>query len=282
MLITNQIELDSLCKKLQEHKSLAIDTEFVRRSTYYPKLSIIQICDKDGNVYILDALKTDIAPFNEILQNDKILKIFHAPKQDFENFYIHFKSLPINIFDTQIAAKFSGFRSFASYSELCNAICGVLIDKTHQLSDWIQRPLNDLMIEYAMEDVRYLHKIYHYLSTKIQNHREYEEETRKLLNPAIYKINPESAWKKIKCRTNCHNEKSKNILAELAAFREEMAASLDIPRSHFLSDESLVIISKTLPTKESEFNISKQRTNLVNKEKYKQKLFNLCESLKPG
>lgn len=280
MLITNQIELNSLCQKLQEYKSLAIDTEFVRRSTYYPKLSIIQICDSDGNIYILDAVKTDISAFNEILQNDKILKIFHAPMQDFENFYIHFKSLPVNIFDTQTAAKFCGFRSFASYSELCNEICNIEIDKTHQLSDWLQRPLTNLMIEYAMEDVRYLHKIYYYLTSKIQNHKDYEEETAKLLDSAHYKINPESAWKKIKCRTNCHSEKSKNILADLAAFREETAAYLDIPRSHFLSDESLVIIGKILPTKESEFKIAKQKTDWINQEKYKQKLFNLCAALK--
>lgn len=280
MLITSQTELNSLCKNLHQHKSIAIDTEFVRRSTYYPKLSIVQICDSSGNIYVLDAIKTNILPFKEILQNPKILKILHAPLQDFENFYIHFKTLPTNVFDTQTASKFAGFRSNTSYRELCKAICNIDIDKSHQQSDWLQRPLGPLMIEYAKEDVKHLHNIYNYLLPKIINNTDYNAEIQKLLDPLSYKVNLETAWKKIKCRTNCNTAQSRYRLSELAAFREEAASNLDIPRSHFLSDETLVILCKTLPTKELDLHITKQKTNWIHQEKYKQKLFNLCQALK--
>lgn len=280
MLINNQIELDSLCKKLQENRSLAIDTEFVRRSTYYPKIGIIQICTENGEMYILDALNTDISAFNDLLQNEKILKILHSPAQDFEIFYLHFKSLPVNIFDTQTAAKFCGFRSASSYSELCKAICDIDIDKTHQQSDWLQRPLTDLMLEYAKTDVQHLHAIYYKLSQEIKDYSEYENEIKKLLNPSNYKPDYENAWKKVKSRINLNNKKLNNRIRHIAAFREEMASILDIPRAHFISDESIVYLCKTLPTRHSELKFLKAKTNWINHPKYQEKLLNLCQSLK--
>lgn len=279
MLISSNEQLDLLCSRLEHQKSIAIDTEFVRRSTYYPKLSLIQIAEIDGDISIIDVTKLDLAPFQKLLLNDGVLKIFHAPLQDFENFYHLFKILPINIFDTQIAARFAGFRRTASYAELCKEVCDIEIDKTYQAADWLARPVSSEMLLYAATDVQYLHAIYQHLLEKIDNIEGYKQAIdQELLDPQLYQLCPEKAWKKVK--SSRHHRYDNDAMVALAAFREECAATLDIPRNHFIADDDLVWICRFLPTSAAELSISKQKTDWINKDKYLNKLFDLCAALK--
>lgn len=279
MLIDSREKLDFLCSKLEQQKLIALDTEFVRRTTYYPKLSLIQIADTDGNISIIDVTKVDLESFKNLLLNDGVKKIFHAPLQDFENFYHLLKILPVNIFDTQIAARFVGFRRATSYAELCKEICDIEIDKTYQAADWMARPVSDEMLSYAATDVLYLHKIYHYLLGKMDNLEEYNKVIEKeLLDPGLYQLRPEKAWKKVKS-TRQHRY-DYEAMVQLAAFREECAAKLDIPRNHFISDDDLVHICRFLPSTSSELSIARQRTDWINQDKYRNKLLDLCAALR--
>ncbi|MBP7190682.1 MAG: ribonuclease D [Rickettsiaceae bacterium] len=279
MLITNQNDLEGLCQKLTNASSIALDTEFVRKNTYYAKLSIVQIGTMEGESYIIDATTVDMAIFNEkILQNPKIVKIIHAPQQDFEIFFYLFKEIPVNVFDSQTAAKFSGFRAHISYADLCKSICTVEIDKTYQAYNWLERPIPKEMLEYARCDVKYLHKIYFKLRDSIKDIGMFRSEMDKILNLENYSTKSSNAWKKVKIRTNFL--KNPYILKTLAAFREELAAQLDIPRNFLLSDESLVYICKTLPTSKNELKIPEQKTKWIMLPKYQQKLFDLCAGLR--
>jgi ribonuclease D len=217
----------------------------MRRSSYYAKLSLVQISD-GARVFVIDATTVDLTELKGILVNQEIVKIFHSPLQDIQIFYKLFKVIPLNVFDTQIACAFCGFRSSISYSDLCLQICNVLIDKTYQATDWLARPLSDLMIEYAAHDVKYLHQIYHVLLQKIKDLPLYNKTLNdKILNPDLYKPHPETAWKKIKYQST--SPEFLLSIQTLAAFREECAMTLDIPRSHVLSDKDLIKICKTLP-----------------------------------
>lgn len=279
MLISSQEKLDLLCEKLEQQKSIAIDTEFVRRTTYYAKLSLIQIAESNGNISIIDVTGLDLRPFKKLLLNEKILKIIHAAVQDFENFYHLFKILPVNVFDTQIAARFCGFRRATSYAELCKEICHKEIDKTFQAADWLARPVSEEMLAYAAKDVEHLHEIYNHLSDKISDKEQYKDELGKeLLDPDLYKLRPERAWKKVK--SNQQHRYDYEAMKALAAFREECAASLDIPRGFFISDDDLVRICRYLPTSPAELTIHKQKTDWINTDKYRNKLLDLCAGLK--
>ena len=279
MLINSQEKLDLLCAKLEQEKTIALDTEFVRRTTYYAKLSLIQIAESNGNISIIDVNNLDLTPFKNLLLNEKVLKILHAALQDFENFYNLFKAMPVNVFDTQIAARFCGFRRATSYAELCREIAHNEIDKTYQAADWLARPISNEVLAYAAKDVEHLHEIYHYLSEKISDKEQYNDALNKeLLDPDLYKLRPERAWKKVK--SNQQHRYDYDAMRALAAFREECAASLDIPRGFFITDDDLVRICRFLPTSVAELSIHKQKTNWITTDKYRNKLLDLCAALK--
>ena len=264
-----------LCKHLDTVESIAVDTEFMRRDTYYAKLSIIQVSDGQ-EAFVIDALAVVLDDFKDILINPNILKIFHSPLQDFQIFYKLFKILPVNVFDSQVAASFCGFGPSISYADLCLEICDVVIDKTYQAANWMERPLSHAMMEYATCDVEHLHQIYNNLYPKVANLETYKSTLHdKLLDVELYKLNLESAWKRIKYRD--HSMIFVMALQELAAFREECASSLDIPRGHVISDKDLLTICRTLPTGNKELKgISTHKLT----QSQKNKIFDLCMGLR--
>ena len=277
VLLTNQNELNALCLDLSNEGIIAFDTEFVRRDTYYPKLSLIQIATKTYTK-LIDATVLDLSPLKELLLHPKILKIFHAPKQDFEIFYRVFNALPVNIFDTQIAAGFCAMRSVMSYADLCSEICLVTIDKTHQASDWLKRPIGVEMLEYAAKDVEYLHDLYEYLHTRIDDIEKYHERLDvELLDPKLYQFSPENAWKKV--RVGPRSEEFIRKMKVLAAFREEMAAEVDVPRGHFIHDNALIQICNSLPRDDKGFRAIRWQTRWMKMKKYRNKVLAICASL---
>lgn len=248
-IIISDAELQELCEELNNKTYLALDTEFLRDKTYYPKLCLLQI-EADSEIFLIDPITNnlDLTPILNIIYNPNILKILHSSRQDLEIFFNLKLEIPPTIFDTQIAASICGYGESASYESLVSRITGNQVDKTIRFSDWSNRPLSSEQLSYAACDVLYLREIYEFLKNKIQemNRNEWlEEETAKLVSEANYINNIENAANKINIKGR--NPKYIYILRELAKWREKKAQELDIPKAHLIKDETLFEIAAVSP-----------------------------------
>jgi ribonuclease D len=278
--IDSQRDLDILVDSIPLEAVISFDSEFVRRSTYYAKLSLIQICIK-GEVYVIDCLRAEINQLWQKMVDAKQI-ICHAPRQDFEILYNETGILPKKIFDTQTAAKFSGYRANLSYAELCQDICNIELDKSHQNCNWLRRKVTDSMMKYAALDVLYLEKICNVLNEKVgaNNQKDNYDSAlyNGLLNQSIYKNKCENAWQKI--RFNHRDPEFVDRVKILAFHREEMAANLNIPKGFLFSDGQLLAICKILPVNDEDLSQIRELSQHILKNKYKNKLFNLCAGLR--
>ena len=248
-IITNTADLKALIAELQSAPYLALDTEFLRDQTYWPKLCLIQVASTDVAA-IIDPLADDIdlKPFYELLKNPKIVKVFHAARQDIEIFQQQGGVIPHPLFDTQIAAMVAGYGDAASYETLARRIAGVEIDKSSRFTDWSRRPLSNKQLEYAIGDVTHLRKIYEVLDAELKKtHREtwIADEISALQNAELYAMNPANAWKRLKARTS--SKRFIALLATIAEWREREAQTRDIPRGRVLKDEALLEIAAHPP-----------------------------------
>lgn len=203
--ITKQSDLDAFCLSFLQNKPeiLCVDTEFVRKTTYWPKLCLIQLGFKN-QIVLVDPLpeRLDLSPLEPIFLDNDILKIFHAARQDLEVFYKLWNTVPQAIADTQILAMVCGFGESISYDKLSEALLGKKIDKSQQHTDWAGRPLSPKQIQYAMGDVEWLELLYEKLIEKAGKKRDYiQEELDTLKNSDIYIGKPENAWTKVKIHT---------------------------------------------------------------------------------
>lgn len=250
MIITKQDELDKICAEMAAHPYITIDTEFMREKTYYPKLCLIQLADPDKNAVAIDPLAKgiDLSPLFDLLDNEKVLKVFHAARQDLEIFYNLTGKVVRPFFDTQIAAMVLGYGDSVGYESLVRNVSKHQLDKSSQYTDWSVRPLSEKQITYALGDVTYLRDIYLTLSAQLKEQNRiswvYEEEEF-LARPATYENNPQDMWQKIKIRS----PKPKNlaVLRELAAWREKRAQDKNIPRSWVMRDETLADMASQSP-----------------------------------
>jgi ribonuclease D len=241
--------LSAFVTELSQAPYLALDTEFLRDQTYYPKLCLIQVA-APGTEGIIDPLAPglDLAPFYDLIRRPEIVKVMHAARQDIEIFYLQGGVLPDPLFDTQIAAMVAGFGDAASYETLARKIAHVEIDKSARFTDWSHRPLSKRQLEYAMADVTHLRVIYEWLQARLEKTGRsawVAEEVAALQDPALYKLDPEQAWKRLKPRTT--NKRFLAVLAALAAWREREAQSRDIPRGRVIKDEALTEIAAHPP-----------------------------------
>ena len=244
--------LAAFLSELSTTPYLALDTEFLRDQTYYPKLCLIQVAapGKPGVEGIIDPLAPglDLAPFYELLKRPDIVKVLHAARQDIEIFFLQGGVLPDPLFDTQVAAMVCGFGDAASYETLARKLAHVEIDKSARFTDWSHRPLSKRQLEYALADVTHLRVIYEKLSAQLVRTgraRWVEEEISALKDPKLYRLDPELAWKRLKPRTS--NKRFLAMLAALAAWREREAQARDIPRGRVLKDEALTEIAAHPP-----------------------------------
>ncbi len=249
LFIQSYNALKTLCDTLEKQEFITLDTEFVREKTYYPKLCLIQVGWRD-DAAIIDPLNTemDLSPFVDILNNKKILKVFHSARQDIEIFYNISGKVPYPLFDTQIAASVLGFGYAVSYDNMVEAITGVKLDKSTRLTDWSIRPLDEKQLQYALRDVTFLFNCYEYLVKKLKEKNRItwiKEETDDLLDEKHYKPDPDTAWQKI--RHSAHNEKFLSVLKELAAWRELKAIQYNVPKKNIIKDELLVAICASMP-----------------------------------
>ncbi|HEY4077602.1 MAG TPA: ribonuclease D [Rhizomicrobium sp.] len=233
---------------------LALDTEFLRDQTYYPRLCLIQVAANipgKGSVEgIIDPLAPgiDLKPFYEMIARPDIVKVLHAARQDIEIFFLQGGVLPDPLFDTQVAAMVCGFGDAASYETLSRKIAHVEIDKSARFTDWSHRPLSKRQLEYALADVTHLCVIYEWMQAKLDKTGRASwvaEEVAALQDPTLYKLDPELAWKRLKPRTS--NKRFLAVLASLAAWREREAQARDIPRGRVLKDEALTEIAAHPP-----------------------------------
>ena len=254
LYIKSNNDLHKICKSYEKAEYIAIDTEFIREKTYWPKLCLIQVFD-GKKASIIDPLVNgiDLEPLIDLLENDSITKIFHAGRQDIEIFYNLTNNIPKNIFDTQIAAMVCGFGESIGYERLVSRLLNKKIDKTSRFTNWEKRPLSKKQKDYAISDVTHLFDLYPIIKKQVfDNKREnwVKEEMNILISKETYKQDPDNAWKKLKIRSS--DEKSISILFHLAKWREKKSQELDIPRGKLLRDEAIYEISSSQPTSEKE------------------------------
>ncbi len=248
-IVDNNQALAAFLDELSTAPYLALDTEFLRDQTYYPKLCLIQVA-APGTEGIIDPLAEglDLSPFYDLLKRPDINKVLHAARQDIEIFYLQGGVLPDPLFDTQVAAMVCGFGDAASYETLARKLAGAEIDKSARFTDWSRRPLSARQLEYALADVTHLRVIYEKLSAYLDRTGRrgwVEEEIAALQDPKLYRIDPELAWKRLKPRTT--NKRFLAMLASLAAWREREAQSRVIPRGRVLTHEALTEIAAHPP-----------------------------------
>ena len=249
-IITTTVELAAACRRFSRSPSVTVDTEFMRESTYWPKLCVIQIASADEAI-IIDALAPDLDldPFFKLMKNEKIIKVFHAARQDIEIVFHLGGLIPHPVFDTQVAAMVCGFGDSISYDQLVQRLTGEKIDKSSRFTDWSRRPLSDRQTEYALADVTHLRDVYAALSQQLaeQNRTEWvREEMEVLTSPDTYQMEPELAWQRLKLRVRKPTELA--VLQGLAAWREREAQARDIPRGRVLKDDAIYEIATQQPT----------------------------------
>ena len=251
MMITTSKELQSVCKRFAKHSFITVDTEFIREKTYYPQVCLIQLASPDEAVCV-DPLEKglDLTPLFQLFQNKKVIKVFHACRQDIEIFYHLSHQIPVPVFDTQVGAMVCGYGDNVSYQHLVNDFVGVSLDKTMRVTDWSRRPLSDEQIKYALHDVEELRTVYTKMMEKIcaQNRLDWlTEEMAELVDPLTYEPDINSLWKKVKVpfkkALNLH------VFARLYTWREQTAQKKDRPKKHIIKDESLIELAISLPQK---------------------------------
>jgi ribonuclease D len=249
-LITTTNDLAAACERLARHPFVTVDTEFLRETTYYPLLCVAQMASPDEAV-VVDALADglDLKPFYELMANERVLKIFHAARQDIEIVWHQANLIPHPIFDTQVAAMVLGYGDSISYDQLVQRITGDTLDKSHRFTDWSRRPLSPAQVKYAISDVTHLRDVYTALSADLAKRGRSEwvgEEMEVLTSPDTYRAEPENAWERLKTRVRKPKELA--VLMEVAAWREREAQTRDVPRGRVLKDDVLGEIATQAPT----------------------------------
>jgi ribonuclease D len=249
-VITNSSELAAACDRLARHPVITVDTEFLRETTYYPLLCVVQMASPDEAV-VVDALAPDIdlKPFFELMGNERVLKVFHAARQDIEIVWHRAGIIPHPIFDTQVAAMVLGYGDSIAYDQLVQRIMGHRPDKTHRFTDWSRRPLTKEQIHYAVSDVTHLRDVFTALDADLKKRGRsswVSLEMEILTSPKTYDFHPERAW--IRLKTRVRKPKELAVLMEVAAWREQEAQGRDVPRSRVLRDETVGDIAIHAPT----------------------------------
>ncbi len=247
--INDNENIKKYCSLESSSEFITIDLEFIRRNTYFAIPCLIQI-GGEHNAFCIDLKEEglDFSPLYALLKNPKILKVFHAARQDLEIIYNLISELPASIFDTQIAAQVLGFGESVSYQKLVESFVGINLDKTARFTNWCNRPLSPEQIDYALSDVTYLREVYIKINKALIEKNRYEwlkEELSSLCDEEKYKINPKDAWQKLKIKNKTPLFLS--ILRELASLREVRAVGLNLPRGYILKDEAIYEIASSMP-----------------------------------
>jgi ribonuclease D len=241
--------LEQLCEQLSGSPWLALDTEFVREKSYYPKLCLLQLCNGEIAACVDPLQLNDLEPLKRLLLDPASTKVFHAGRQDLEIFHLLWQQLPAPLFDTQLAATLLGLGEQVGYAALVQSRLGVNLDKGHTRTDWSLRPLREGQLRYALDDVIYLGQLYLDLRSELERLGREEwlaEEFTLLSDPETYRIDPATAWEKVKGRQRLKGAQLATLQA-LAAWREQRAVASDRPRRWILKDDPLIDLARQAP-----------------------------------
>jgi ribonuclease D len=248
-LITTTEALAAACARLAGHSFVAIDTEFMRETTFYPKLCLIQLAS-DEDVVLVDPLADglDLTAFLDLMRDLAVTKVFHSGRQDLEILWNLDACIPAPLFDTQVAAMVCGYGDSVSYEQLAHDLAKARIDKSSRFTDWSRRPLSPAQLHYAAGDVTHLRDVYKALRRELEASGRLHwlaDEMAVLTSPATYDMNPEQAWQRLKGRVRKPRELA--ILIELAAWREREAQARDVPRGRVLKDDAIIDVASSAP-----------------------------------
>ncbi len=248
-LITTTSALAEACHALAAQPFAAVDTEFLRETTYWPKLCLVQAA-APGVEALIDPLAPglDLAPLLDLMANERVTKVFHAARQDLEIFLKLMGRLPTPVFDAQIAAMACGLGDSIAYDGLVAAMLDRRIDKSSRFTDWTRRPLSEAQLSYALADVTHLRDLYPIMLERLAKEgREawIADEHAAIVDPDIYDATPENAWRRLKLRK--HSIDYVTALQTAAAWRERNAQARDVPRGRILKDDALHEIAEQRP-----------------------------------
>ena len=248
-LISTTDALTQACERLATHPFVTVDTEFLRETTFWPKLCVVQLASPDEAVAI-DAMAEglDLSPFFELMADEKLTKVFHAARQDLEIIWNLAKLIPTPLFDTQVAAMVCGFGDQVSYGDLVQTIAKVTLDKSSRFTDWSRRPLLPAQIDYAIADVTYLRDIYLHLRRRLEQTGRLSwlaDEMALLSSPATYEQHPDNAWERF--RNRVRKPRDLAVLMDVAGWREAEAQARNVPRSRVLKDDVLIELALAAP-----------------------------------
>ncbi len=253
--ITTNEALADFCARLSSAPFITVDTEFMRETTYWPRLCLIQAATSD-HAGIIDPMAEglDLEPFLDLLRDETIVKVFHACRQDVEIF-VRLGAMPRPLFDTQVAAMAAGFGDQVAYDSLVRQVLRIDLDKGSRFTDWARRPLSDSQLTYALGDVTHLAALYPKLRDRLEKEGRLAwvmSEMEDLIDPALYDTDPENAWKRLKPKK--YSAKYLAAFKAAAVWRERAAQERDQPRGRILKDEGIDEIAQQTPTDPDAFN----------------------------
>lgn len=254
LVVTDTEALSALCNRLASAEFVTVDTEFMRERTYWPILCLVQLAGPDDAAVVdAQAPGLDLAPLFRLMSDPKVLKVFHAARQDIEIFHHLTGAIPTPLFDTQVAAMVCGFGESVGYETLASKLARARIDKSMRFTDWSRRPLSEKQLHYALADVTHLRVAYEKLAHRLAETGRINwvaEEMAVLSNPGTYVTQPKDAWQRLRLRSG--NPRFLAVIRELAAWREREAQNRDLPRNRVLRDEILLDIAAQAPANEEE------------------------------
>ena len=253
--ITDNAALQAFCAKIASAPFIAVDTEFMRETTYWPKLCLVQVASETEAANI-DPLAEglDLAPLLAIFADPAVVKVFHAARQDVEIFN-NLGTIPRPLFDTQVAGMAAGYGEQIAYDALVRQMLKIDIDKSSRFTDWARRPLSDAQMSYALADVTHLAKLYPKLRERLEKEGRLawvQEEMNALSDSAAYDLDPEKSWRRLKPRK--FTPKYLAAFKATAAWRERTAQTRDQPRGRILKDEAIDEIATQVPLDADAFN----------------------------
>jgi ribonuclease D len=249
VIVTDNEALEKVCEGLSQTEFFAVDTEFLRESTYWSKLCLIQVAGGDVEA-IIDPLAEglDMRPFLSIMADTSITKVFHAARQDLEIFYRLMGQVPLPLFDSQIAAMAAGLGDSIGYDTLVQKMLKKSVDKGSRFTDWSRRPLSDKQLTYAIGDVTHLRDLYPLLIGRLHDRDRLswvDEEMAGLINPGIYQFDPEDAWRRMKIRK--YSPQWLAVMRLVTRWREREAQTRDKPRGRILKDDAIYELAQQAP-----------------------------------
>jgi ribonuclease D len=269
-IVSTTAELEEACKQISQHPYVTVDTEFLRETTFWPELCLLQMACP-GDAFIVDVLADGIRldSFFTLMANEAVVKVFHAARQDIEIIYNLGELIPHPVFDTQVAAMVCGFGDSISYDQLVYRITGETIDKSSRFTDWKRRPLSQKQLDYALSDVTHLRDVYQSVKANLEEQGRTDwvaEEMEVLTSRETYDLPPEKAWQRLKLRVRRPREFA--LLKMLAEWREATAREQNVPRGRIIKDDAIYEISSHQPKSFADLNGLRGLTRGFDKNRY--------------